>query len=255
MARGSDGKAPTWALVAIAVLTVLLVVGVVTTLNRTPEDPVSQAEVDRMDAAAAADDAEDAAAAAPPAVPRGEAGVARVVFAGDSLTYGLFASTEEAGYRPQVVAALTAGGPVEASRGGQTGNQVATVTESIEFPANTNLAVLALGTNDLGKTEPDQLAEDYRALVDKVKTSAPDARIICLGAWTNVDGERNYGPSIEGPCTEGGGTYLPLWELFEDPANRGPAGREAFGGTGDDFHPNDAGYKAIADLVLTVVGP
>lgn len=173
-----------------------------------------------------------------------------VVFAGDSLTYGLFASTEAKGYRPQVVAALEADGPVDWSRGGQTGNTVGTVAKSIEFPQATDLAVLALGTNDLGKTPVKRFTADYEALVAKVKNQAPDAAILCLGPWADGDGSTTYGPLIEEACEAGGGSYAPLTDLYTKPKHHGPAGVESFGGKSDVFHPNDSGYKAIADRVL-----
>lgn len=173
-----------------------------------------------------------------------------VVFAGDSLTYGLFASKESKGYRPQVVASLEKGGPVKWSRGGQTGNKVSTVAESIKFPKSTDLAVLALGTNDIWKTPVGDFATDYKALIAKVKNQAPDAAILCMGAWTDVDGSRNYDHLIEDACEAGGGRYVPITDLNNNPKNHGPAGVESFGGISDVFHPNDSGYKAIADRVL-----
>jgi acyl-CoA thioesterase-1 len=197
---------------------------------------------------------------APPAVTdnrlpitRPEAAPLKAVFAGDSLTYGLFASSEAAGYRPQVVAALSTSGPVEASRGGQVGNKIADVSASITFPADTNLIVLALGTNDVWKTDAKVAKEQYTSLVEKARTSAPDAALVCLGVWSNKDGARNYDPAIKQPCLAAGGIFLPITDLFEKETNRGPAGVQAFGGASDTFHPNDAGYKAIADRLLSAV--
>lgn len=184
---------------------------------------------------------------------RSETGPLKVVFAGDSLTYGLFASSEDKGYRPQVVAALSASGPVEASRGGQTGNKIKEVADSITFPADTNLVVLALGTNDVWKTDTADVAVHYKALVEKVVSSAPDATLICLGVWANQDGARNYDPHIQRPCEDAGGRFLRLTDLYDTPENHGPAGKPAFGGISDEFHPNDAGYKAIADRLLSAV--
>lgn len=177
----------------------------------------------------------------------------RVVFAGDSLTYGLYASTEAKGYRPRVVAAWEQDGPVEWSRGGQTGNRVATVAASLDVPADTDLIVLALGTNDLYKTPVPKFERQYAALVEQVTDAAPDAALACLGVWGNVDASRNYDPAIEEPCADAGGTFVPLSDLFEQERNRGPSGRDVFGGVSDDFHPNDRGYAAIAERLLAAV--
>jgi len=180
-------------------------------------------------------------------------GPLKVVFAGDSLTYGLFASSEAKGYRPQVVAALAKSGPVEASRGGQTGNRIKTVADSIKFPADTHMVVLALGTNDVWKTDAADVTTQYKALMAKVNTSAPAAAVACLGVWSNVDGARNYDPPIQAACEDGGGKFISINDIYDEPGARGPAGRASFGGISDEFHPNDAGYKAIADRLLSVV--
>jgi len=171
------------------------------------------------------------------------------VFLGDSLTYGLFASSEAAGYRPQVVAALNEIAPVQATRGGQTGNTVQTVGESATIPGDTGLVVLALGTNDVWNTPVPDFTAHYTALADKVQTSAPNAAVICLGVWANADGARNYDPPVRDNCERIGGTFVPIADLFDEAGMRGPSGVEAFGGVSDDFHPNDAGYAAIADRV------
>lgn len=171
------------------------------------------------------------------------------VFLGDSLTYGLYASSEAAGYRPQVIETLSAIAPVNATRGGQTGNTVLTVSESATIPADTGLVVLALGTNDVWNTPQPDFAVQYTALADKVAASAPEAQVVCLGVWSNVDGVRNYDQHIKPECERIGGTYIKIGDLFETEGNRGPSGVESFGGVSDDFHPNDTGYAAIAQRV------
>lgn len=181
--------------------------------------------------------------------PRNASGGITAVYLGDSLTYGLFASSEAAGYRPQVTAALNAIAPVTESRAGQTGNKAREVGESAQIPADAGVIILALGTNDVYRTPQEEFDVDYQALVDKAKASAPNAVLVCVGSWTNTDGARLWDDGIQKPCEAAGGTYVPIWQLFDEPGNRGPAGVEAFGGTSDDFHPNDTGYAAIAQRV------
>lgn len=57
-------------------------------------------------------------------------------------------------------------------------------------------------------------------------------------------------PVIRSACEVEGGKFVRLNDLFETAANRGPAGKPAFGGTSDAFHPNDKGYAAIASRLL-----
>lgn len=188
------------------------------------------------------------------ALERPEGRPLKVVIAGDSLTFGLYASTEDKGWRPLTVAALSEDGPVKVSDAGEDGDKAATVLDSIDPALDTDLIVLEIGTNDLYKTPDERFSGQYAALVEKVTAAAPDAVLLCLGVWHNVDANRNFDPMIERPCTEAGGRFVPLFDLYDDPANRGPAGRPAFGGTSDDFHPNDAGHSAISARVLAVLG-
>lgn len=189
-----------------------------------------------------------------PEYPRNADGGITAVFLGDSLTYGLFASREEAGYRPQVVAALGSVAPVTATRAGQTGNTVATVSASASIPADAGLVVLALGTNDVWNTPVKDFTAQYEELVQKVRTSAPNATLVCVGVWANPDGARNYDPPISKLCRAAEGRYVKISDLFEQEGTRGPAGVESFGGTSDAFHPNDSGYAAIAQRVKEALG-
>lgn len=257
--RRRDGKVPRWAPVAgigaLALVAALLVVAAVASNNGIDEAEraASQQELDAQRANAAAEEAaraEAAAAAAKAQVTRPTDRPLEVVFAGDSLTYGLFASSEAAGYRPQVVAGLEASGAVKWSRGGQTGNRIQTVSDSITFPASTDLVVLALGTNDVWKTPLEEMAAQYDALIQKAKTGAPNAAIVCLGVWSKDDGRRGHDPVVQQSCEAAGGHFLPLGDIYDAPDTRGPAGVEMFGGVSDDFHPNDNGYRQIAELVL-----
>lgn len=234
------GGLPMWALIALAAT--MMLVGswaALTSLTReaaplstrTPWTPTISDEIDFVDFPT-----------------RGDGSIG-AVFLGDSLSYGLYASSEAAGFRPQVIDALSSVAPVSASRGGQTGNTVQTVGDSAEIPPDTGLVVLELGTNDVWKTPVSDFSRQYQALVAKVTDAAPDAVLVCLGVWANIDGSRNYNPSIQTPCEEAGGIYVPISPLFEKDGMRGPAGVTSFGGTSDDFHPNDDGYAAIAQMV------
>lgn len=176
-------------------------------------------------------------------------GKVSAVFLGDSLTYGLYASTEAAGWRPQMVERLSKLGEVNATRAGQTGNTVAAVSGSATIPADANVVFIELGTNDLYKTDIDVFAKQYADLTEKAQQTATGAKIVCLGVWGPADAARNYDAKIQTACRSTGGTFVALSPLYTDPANRGPAGQAKFGGTSDDFHPNDTGYKAIASAV------
>lgn len=241
------GGMPMWGIVGSLILVGAIVVGV---LVARPADvnAGTQRELIPVPTFSLGTDASPEAAS-PPEFPRQADDAIGAVFLGDSLTYGLYASSEDAGYRPQVVSALSSIAPVNATRGGQTGNTVATVSASATIPEDTGLVVLALGTNDVWNTPVTDFAAQYQGLVSKVRESSPNAELVCLSVWANPDGARNYNPPISSACEAAGGTYVLISDLFDAEGTRGPSGVEAFGGVSDDFHPNDTGYAAIAQRV------
>lgn len=182
-------------------------------------------------------------------IPRDAAGNARVLITGDSLAAGFFASTEAQGFSSLVTGALGRVTPTTVSRAHETLSTVAGVTD---VPADLDLAVIELGTNDVGIPTPlADFEAQYAELVGRIRTASPDAAIVCTGTWT-VDGAE-YDGIIAGVCTANAGRYVFLADLFATPDFHGPSGRDTFVGPGDDFHPNDAGHRAIADAVLAVL--
>lgn len=182
-------------------------------------------------------------------IPRDAAGDARVLITGDSLAAGFFASSEAQGFSALVTGALGRVTPTTVSRAHETLSTVAGVTD---VPADLGLAVIELGTNDVGIPTPlADFEAQYAELVGRIRTSSPRAAIVCTGTWT-VDGAE-YDGIIAGVCTANAGRYVSLADLFATPEFHGPAGRDTFVGAGDDFHPNDAGHRAIADAVLAVL--
>ncbi|WP_242864553.1 SGNH/GDSL hydrolase family protein [Microbacterium testaceum] len=172
-----------------------------------------------------------------------------MLITGDSLAAGFFASTAAQGFSALVTGALGPVTPTTVSRAHETLSTVAGVTE---VPADLDLAVIELGTNDVGIPTPlADFEAQYADLVGRIRTSSPDAAVVCAGTWT-VDGAA-YDEIIAGVCTANAGRYVSLADLFATPEFHGPAGRDTFVGVGDDFHPNDAGHRAIADAVLAVL--
>ncbi|MDF2047259.1 SGNH/GDSL hydrolase family protein [Microbacterium sp. Kw_RZR3] len=182
-------------------------------------------------------------------IPRDAKGNARLLITGDSLAAGFFASTEAQGFSSLVTGALGRVTPTTVSRAHQTLSTVAGVTE---VPPDLDLAVIELGTNDVGIPTPlADFEAQYGDLLGRIRTSSPDAALVCLGTWT-ADGAA-YDETIARVCAANAGRYVSLAGLFALPELHGPDGRDTFAGPGDDFHPNDAGHRAIADAVLGVL--
>ncbi|TFC59470.1 SGNH/GDSL hydrolase family protein [Cryobacterium sp. TMB3-1-2] len=173
----------------------------------------------------------------------------RVLFAGDSLTGNYFASSAEAGFRSRVATAL---GPVELTTAELADQTLTTVSRIVEVPADLDLAVVELGTNDVGTQTPfDQFTSQYRDLLGKITTTSPGAALICAGTWQ--DAGEAYDAVIEAECLAAGGRYVPLVDIFEADGTRGPVGTATPFGESDTFHPNDSGHRQIADAILAAL--
>ena len=179
----------------------------------------------------------------------------RVLFVGDSISYGLNAQEQDLGFRPLMVDAFSADGPVQEFHKNRAGATTRSVSRLLNVPKNLDLAVVELGTNDVvDQTEPDDFASSYRSLLQRVHTESPGVPLLCVGTWGSAggaDGSDTYNAVIDEECARQGGAFVSLYGLYPIEANRGPAGRAVFGGTSDRFHPNDTGYRAIADLLLS----
>lgn len=178
-------------------------------------------------------------------------GLVQTMIVGDSLAAAFFATTEEEGFAHLVQDAI---GPVEVSTTARAHQTLATVAGVTDVPSEVEVAVIELGTNDVGMQTPlERFREQYEGLTRAIRTESPEARMVCIGTWTGWGD--SYDHVIEDACTAVDGAYIDAQPLFNDAANRGPAGRATFVGTGDDFHPNNAGHRAVADAVLAVLRP
>ncbi|MCW2528795.1 MAG: lysophospholipase [Pseudonocardiales bacterium] len=202
----------------------------------------------------------EAATTTTPVVPSGPLAVARqangrvsAMFVGDSLTAGFFASTLAASFPSLVSATIGQVDQVQASRANQT---LSTVNGITNVPAGLQLAVIELGTNDVGiPTDLTAFRASYDGLLGKVRASSPAAAILCLGVWTAWG--PTYDDQISQSCAHNGGKFVALSSLYAVDANHGPAGVTTFNGLSDTFHPNDTGHAAIANLIMSsiVVAP
>lgn len=183
-------------------------------------------------------------------VAHGEDGVVQTVFLGGSLTDGAWASTEAATFRQRVAYGLDV--PVTVSRGDLHGSSLADALDTSRVPLDSELVVVELGSTDyyVEKTSAQAFAAEYGRLLDSIRQRAPDAALVCLGIWAGSANSTDYDRAISMACVNAGGAFVPLADLYDEPGMRGPAGQPAFGGTSDDFHPNDAGHAAIAARIL-----
>lgn len=183
-----------------------------------------------------------ACASVEPASESDAAGSTSVLVAGDSLSVGMYASTESGSFVTRVLDHLAPATLTTASRPHET---LAVVSNYTEIPAGVDVAIIELGTNDVGVPTPeDDFRDGYAALLTAVRDTSPDAKLVCVGTWTGWGWTQDE--TIRSSCIEAGGAYVHLRDLFNRNELRGPEGRETHLGTSDWFHPNDDGHMAIA---------
>lgn len=182
--------------------------------------------------------------------------VPKIVFVGDSLTRGLFASTEAASFRALVGDAVPSTGAVLVSSNGRSdGVEIAGVAA-----AAGDVYVVGLGTNDASGAptgviaSPEAVAGNLRAIVLAARTANPACRIVFLTLWQFPRRRTAYDAKIVALSAASGRHVVDLGPVKDDPACAGPAGLMTAWGRSDAWHPNDAGHAAIALRVTALIG-
>jgi acyl-CoA thioesterase-1 len=175
---------------------------------------------------------------------------ADVLYLGDSLTYGAFASAPAASYRALVDASLNQQTPIRSDFVGGSGKSSIDITPNITDKAY-DLVIVEVGTNDATNQPSGSISKNYDALLDKVRAASPNAQLICAGSWQTSYQASKVDGGIFASCRAHKGIFVPLQAYYQNANNRGPDKRQTFYGVADNFHPNDAGHKAIADAILS----
>jgi len=119
-----------------------------------------------------------------------------VVFLGTSLTAGLGLAREEDTYVSRLAElADSAGMPIHAVNAGVSGDTSADGLSRLPWILRNPMDVLVieLGANDgLRGQDPDALADNLRAIIDKTRAAYPDVRIILAGMQAPPNLGRRY---------------------------------------------------------------
>ena len=177
-----------------------------------------------------------------------------ILFYGDSLTAGYGLSTEDA--FPAVVEEKLnkKGKPTKVVNAGLSGETTAGGLNRLDWVLKqpVDIFVLELGGNDGLRGLPlDQTEKNLQAIIDKVKTKYPKAKIVIAGMLV---------PPNMGPDYSAG-----FRKIFPDLAKKNKAalipfllqdvaGNEKLN-IPDGIHPNVEGHKIVADNVLKVIEP
>lgn len=165
------------------------------------------------------------------------------------MSAGMFAEVEADSFVSLVLDELE---PSELTLATRPHETLAVVSNYTEVPADVDIAIVELGTNDVGIPTPDdEFREGYDELLSQIRASSPEARLICVGTWTGWGWTQDE--IIRSSCEKFSGVYVHLRDLFDDEKNHGEEGKETFLGNADWFHPNSDGHAAIARRILVAL--
>lgn len=174
-----------------------------------------------------------------------------IFFIGDSLTDGWNATAQPLGYRPTIVAALASLGPVTATQTFKAGATLAQVVGRAPLPTSVDVAVIELGTNDVGTTDLPTFSAGYVALANSLK--ATGARLVCVGVWNASVTNGGFDDAIKTACLGAGGYFVKIGDIRALAANVAQVGTATYPKAADGAHPNDAGHAIIAKRVLASI--
>lgn len=178
----------------------------------------------------------------------------RVSFIGDSIDAGFYASDQHRGFHSLVVDDWRTSGPVaDFPMRALAGGTAADVLTNRELPADQQLYIVELGTNDASRVDYHQFRNDYSELLNRLLASSDDPALVCLGVWRPKVNAETFDLIIKDQCEIRGGVFVGLSDLAGNELLKGPAGIITPNGMSDDFHPNDLGHREIADRVLAAI--
>ena len=180
-----------------------------------------------------------------------------VVFFGDSLTagYGL-ANPDETAYPALIADRLEAAGvPARVVNAGNSGETSAGGLRRVDWilsRTTPDVFVLALGGNDMLRGQPPAETEkNLRAILDKVRERAPEARLVVAGLEALPNLGAAYGDAFRQVFGEVAEDYdATLLPFLLDGVAGDPALNQA-----DGVHPTARGQQIIAQTVWGTLEP
>jgi acyl-CoA thioesterase I len=179
----------------------------------------------------------------------------RVLFIGDSVTGGDYASTEAHSFRRVVESRLERTSPVDEERPLRNPGCTPTYTRCfLSIPTDADVAIVELGTNDVGTTPVDRFAQDYARLVREIRQANPKLPLVCLSPWdpSHAVNIEDYEGVVRSDCTRPS-VYVDITGIYDEPDSHAPKGTPSWNGAADGYHPGNLGHRRIAEAILRVL--
>ena len=182
----------------------------------------------------------------------------KIVYLGGSITWGATASDPlKTSWRALVTSALEAQFPgahiqaIDAAIGGQPSRLGVFRMERDVLPHKPDLCFVEFAVND---RDVNDSAETVEGIVRKLRASREDMAIV-LVILGNVGPEGNYDSPVAGQQIELANHYgLPYIDVYSAVKARLVGGLKTTDILTDGTHPNDAGYRLYADIILSELG-
>ena len=182
----------------------------------------------------------------------------KYVALGDSLAAGDYTTKENLAYQYVITRYLkddlgfkaTLDGYWEA---GATIASIATPNYDSIVAMKPDLITIELGTNEQDTTNTyyarsSTYKTNLTGLVSKLQNDLPQAKIILLTTW-KTETSTTYDKVIKAVGAKASVPVVDISSVWENAKNVSQQGDTSWTGSGDGYHPNDAGNKAIAKLV------
>ncbi len=181
--------------------------------------------------------------------------VPKVVFIGDSIAAGYFATTEASSFRGLVRARFVCSSELIGLYGWRSED----VDPASITAAAGDIVVVEMGTNDVTGNPggvpgpPADLEANLRTVAEAARAGNAACRLIFLSVWGVAPARRPYDARIAVVAADYGRHFVSIAAIKDNFANSMPKGVATYVGVSDGWHPNNAGHAAIATAVGDVI--
>lgn len=181
--------------------------------------------------------------------------VPKVVFIGDSIAAGYFATTEASSFRGLVRARFVCSSELIGLYGWRSED----VDPASITAAAGDIVLVEMGTNDVTgypsgvPGPPADLEANLRTVAEAARAGNAACRLLFLSVWESAPARRPYDARIAAVAADYGRHFVSIAAIKDDPASSMPAGAATYVGLSDGWHPNNSGHAAIAAAVGDVI--